>query len=228
MSIARQGIWLCPECGNHEPWKTRDQDTNQIDRKCSNCDKRARVTLNRSNSGKGRKRNYQIWERDSTIDFGKIIEEARKRNNKTLGDGVTRTKSEKATQEQLPPIWGLDWGPKNALLFIQKLPEEKARKELLRFVAERHDGYLELISEVWMSMQLPTQFNGDTYHQFTKQFCQEVSKSLDERIWKPELSIIEGEEVIPMRDTELYLKRRKKRLMRYQTMSQKSCLRFKC
>ena len=214
MSIARQGIWLCPECGNHEPWKTRDQNTNQIDRKCSNCDKRARVTLNRSNSGKGRKRNYQIWERDPTIDFGKIIEEAKKRNNKTLGDRVTRTKSEKATQEQLPPIWGLDWAPKNALLFTKKLPEEKVRKELLRFVAERHDGYLELISEVWMSMQLPTQFNGDSYHQFTKQFCQEVSKSLDERIWKPELSIIEGDEVIPMRDTELYLKRRKKRFMR--------------
>ena len=38
MSIARQGIWLCPECGNHEPWKTRDRETNQIDRKCSNCD----------------------------------------------------------------------------------------------------------------------------------------------------------------------------------------------
>ena len=159
MSTGRQGIWLCPECGNHEPWKTRDRETNQIDRKCSNCDKRARVTLNRSNSGKGRKRNYQIWEREPTIDFGKIIEEAKKRNNKTLKNEVTRAKSEKATQEQLPPIWGLDWVPKNALFFTKKLPEEKVRKELLRFVAERHDGYLELISEAWISMQPSTQFN---------------------------------------------------------------------
>ena len=31
MSIARQGIWLCPECGNYEPWKSRDPDTNHID-----------------------------------------------------------------------------------------------------------------------------------------------------------------------------------------------------
>ena len=40
MTIARQGIWLCPECNNHEVWKTRDVDTKQIDRKCSHCNKK--------------------------------------------------------------------------------------------------------------------------------------------------------------------------------------------
>ena len=84
MSIARQGIWLCSKCGNYEPWKTRDHDTNQIDRKCSNCDKRARFTLNRSKSGKGRKRNYQIWERDTSINYDLIIAEAEKRNEKLI------------------------------------------------------------------------------------------------------------------------------------------------
>ena len=215
MSIARQGIWLCPECGNYEPWKSRDPDTNHIDRKCSNCNKRARFTLNRSNSGKGRKRNYHIWERDSSIDFKQIIDEARRRNEKILdANNSTEVISEKTTQEQLPPIWGLDWSPKDSLTFTKKLTEAEVRSELLRFVAERHDGYLEFIAEEWRDMQPPNQFNGEKYHQFTKQFCIRVSKSLDERIWKPELLSIGDEEIIPRRNTELYLKRRKQRFMR--------------
>ena len=82
MAIARQGIWLCPGCGNHEVWKTREKNTNQIDRKCSNCSKRARVTLDRSGTGKGRKRNFKIWERDLNISFSEVIEEAKRRNGK--------------------------------------------------------------------------------------------------------------------------------------------------
>jgi len=215
MSIARQGIWLCPECGKYEPWKTRDASTNLIDRSCSNCKKRARFTLNRSASGKGRRRNYHIWERDLSIDFKQIIQEANKRNEKSHQiDENTDVTSENITQEQLPPIWGLNWSPKHALLFTKKLPEEDARSELLRFIAERHDGHLEFISREWREMQPPSQFDGGTYHQFTKQFCIKISKSLDERIWKPELLIIGEDEIIPRRNTELHLKRRKQRFIR--------------
>ena len=100
------------------------------------------------------------------------------------------------------------------MTFTKKLTEAKVRGELLRFVAERHDGYLEFIAEEWRDMQPPNQFNGEKYNQFTKQFCIRVSKSLDERIWKPELLSIGDEEIIPRRNTELYLKRRKQRFMR--------------
>jgi 2-oxoisovalerate dehydrogenase E1 component len=215
MSIARQGIWLCSKCGNYEPWKTRDHNTNQIDRKCSSCDKRARFTLNRSKSGKGRKRNYQIWERDTSINYDQIIVEAHKRNEKLIEkeDDIGKN-TKKISQEQLPPIWGLDWSPKEALFFSKKLPEEKVRKELLRFVAERHDGYLEFIADEWKKIQSPSQFDGKRYHQLTQEFCTKISKSLEERIWKPELSIIGEEEIIPRRDTKLYLNRRKKRFIR--------------
>ena len=218
MSIARQGIWLCPECGNYEVWKTRDIDTNHIDRKCSKCNKRARFTLNRSTSGKGRKRNYEIWERDLSVDFNEIIQEASRRNNKEettrIESKTSEQKMQSESQDNLPHIWGLDWSPKKPLSFTRKLSREEVKKELLRFIAERHDGYLEIIATEWDRMKLPIEFNGINYHQFSKDFCAKVSKTLDERIWKPELLSIGEEEVIPRRKTDLYLKRRCQRFIR--------------
>ena len=117
MTIARQGIWQCPDCNNHEVWKTRDESTNQIDRKCTNCNKRVRMTLDRSDSGKGRKRGFQIWERDLSIDFVEIIEEAKRRNYNQSNESeyveITAPSEKKPSQEELPPIWGANWSPKN-------------------------------------------------------------------------------------------------------------------
>ncbi len=170
MSIARQGIWLCPECGNYEVWKTRDIDTNHIDRKCSKCNKRARFTLNRSTSGKGRKRNYEIWERDLSVGFNEIIQEASRRNNKEetirIESEISEQKMQSESQDNLPHIWGLDWSPKKPLSFTRKVSREEVKKELLRFIAERHDGYLEIIAAEWDMMKLPIEFNGINYHQF--------------------------------------------------------------
>ena len=218
MAIARQGIWLCPACNNHEAWKTRDKDTNQIDRRCSGCSKRARVTLDRSESGKGRKRNFRIWERDLSIDFKEIIEEAKRRNEKSSNknnlEEYAEESSEVPSQEDLPPIWGARWAPKKALIFSKEANELEIRKELLRFVAERHEGYLEFIAKKWMELKPPSMFDGEKYHAFSIKFSEYIFEALNERVWKADLSIIEGEEVIPRRNTELYLRRRNIRFIR--------------
>ncbi len=218
MTIARQGIWLCPECNNHEVWKTRDRETKQIDRKCSYCNKRARVTLDRSDSGKGRKRNFQIWERDLSISFEDVKEEAKRRNRdvpRGLKDSVINPPAkEKSTQEELPPIWGAKWKPNKPLVFTKKLKEIKVRKEILRFVAERHDGYLEFVLKEWIGMKPPPEFNGKTFHKFSIMFCDILSNSLKERLWAADLALIGDDEIIPRRKTELYLGRRNVRFLR--------------
>ena len=218
MTIARQGIWLCPTCNNHGAWKTRDKETNQIDRKCSNCSKRARVTLDRSESGKGRKRNFQIWERDISIDFKEIILEAERRNEKTSNRDEEERSIDKVNeipnQEDLPPIWGAKWIPRRALIFSKEIDELEIRKELLRFVAERHEGYLELIAKKWNELKPPSVFDGEKYHAFSIKFCEYIFETLKERVWSADLAIIEGKEVIPMREAELYLERRNIRFIR--------------
>jgi hypothetical protein len=218
MAIARQGIWQCPVCDSFEVWKTRDKDTNQIDRKCSNCKKRARVTLDRSDSGKGRKRGFAIWERDVNIDFKEIIAEAERRNKKNseISEYIETTAptGKKPSQEELPPIWGAKWSPKKPLIFTKKVDESEVRKELLRFVTERHDGYLEFVLKEWVKRMPPSDFSGKTYHEFTILFCRELAKSLKERLWMPELSIIGSNEVIPRRKSELFLERRNIRFLR--------------
>ena len=218
MTIARQGVWQCPDCNNHEVWKTRDESTNQIDRKCTNCNKRVRVTLDRSDSGKGRKRGFQIWERDLSIDFVEIIEEAERRNYNQSDESeyveITAPSEKKPSQEELPPIWGANWSPKKSLRFTKKIDELNVRKEILRFVTERHDGYLEFVAKEWNKQKPPLNFTGNTYHEFSMRFCRELSKSLKERIWTPELAIIGRDEVIPRRKSDLFLERRNIRFLR--------------
>ena len=82
MGIARQGIWQCQSCANHYVWKTRNINTKGIDRECSKCSKRVRVTLDRSKTGQGRKRMVKIWERDVSIDFLHVKAEVERRNKK--------------------------------------------------------------------------------------------------------------------------------------------------
>ncbi len=219
MAIARQGIWLCPECGNHEVWKTREKNTNQIDRKCSNCSKRARVTLDRSGTGKGRKRNFKIWERDLNISFSEVIEEAKRRNGKRDHEpeipGIDDTSINKTpSQSELPPIWGAKWNPKKPLIFIKNINQLDVKRELMLFVAERHDGYLEFVSSKWNEEKTPSSFNGTTYHEFSIEFCRKISHALTERLLAPELAIIEDEEIIPRRSSELYIGRRNIRFLR--------------
>ena len=52
------------------------------------------------------------------------------------------------SQGQMPPIRGKNWSPDGALEFVNSLPADAAKSELLRFAAERHDGHLQLVA-VW-------------------------------------------------------------------------------
>ena len=176
------------------------------------------MTLDRSDSGKGRKRGFQIWERDLSIDFAEIIEEAKRRNynqsNESEHVEITAPSEKKPSQEELPPIWGANWSPKKPLRFAKRIDELNVRKEILRFVTERHDGYLEFVAKEWNKQKPPLNFTGNTYHEFSMRFCRELSKSLKERIWTPELAIIGRNEVIPRRKSDLFLERRNIRFLR--------------
>ena len=70
-------------------------------------------------------------------------------------------------QGQLPPIRGKDWSPEGALEFINSLPADAAKGELLRFTAERHDGHLQLVEAVWdfVHRDEPS-FDGEAWHEF--------------------------------------------------------------
>ncbi len=176
------------------------------------------MTLDRSDSGKGRKRGFQIWKRDLNIDFEEIIEEAERRNyNESYQSEHVEIKApseKKPSQEELPPIWGANWSPKKSLRFTKKIDELNVRKEILRFVTERHDGYLEFVAKEWNKQKPPLNFTGNTYHEFSMRFCRELSKSLKERMWLPEIAIIGRDEVIPRRKSELFLERRNIRFLR--------------
>ena len=49
------------------------------------------------------------------------------------------------TQSELPKIWGVDWKPRTHLDFSMDVSMDDLKDELIRFIAERHDGHLRLI-----------------------------------------------------------------------------------
>lgn len=218
MRIARQGIWQCQSCAHHHVWKTRNIDTKGIDRECSKCSKRVRVTLDRSKTGQGRKRMVKIWERDVSIDFLHVKAEVERRNKKE-GEG-SNSLLEKAEeggapdQIDLPPIWGSGWLPSESLNFSQKLISSDAKKELLRFIAERHDGHLEFISKVWEELMPPPSFDGESFHSFSIDINSAIDNGMKELLLTPEFAELSVSEIIPRRDGNLFLERRTVRLLR--------------
>ena len=84
MVVARHGIWQCPFCDNYQIWKTRNQSTIKLDRQCEKCHTRARVTIDRSNTGQGRNRSVNIWERPITVTNEQLTHEITQRNKKLL------------------------------------------------------------------------------------------------------------------------------------------------
>ena len=53
------------------------------------------------------------------------------------------------TQSQLPHIWGADWKPRAHLDFESEVEISDVKGELIRFIAERHDGHLRLVSWIF-------------------------------------------------------------------------------
>ena len=216
MARARMGIWKCPDCGHYQIWKTRSPDSNSLDRRCNNCGKRIRATIDRSNSGKGRLRAVEIWERAGKFTVNQLENEALRRNlaDNSPQEGTKEMFDEKqASDSELSKIWGKDWKPDGALDFPVKIKTEFARKEAIRFVAERHDGHLELVSECWESLTRVKNMDGEEFHTFSKQFVSELESRLMERLLDSSLVEIENSEIIPRRKGRLFISRRISRFL---------------
>ena len=217
----RRGIWRCPSCSTHQTWKSRDKATTRLDRKCTSCSTRIRVTLNRSDSGRGRKQQAEVWERSFETSMEELQSEANLRNSDETEVGSGEKNSGPVNQQDLPPLWGGGWRPKAPLDFPSTLPQETARSELMRFLVERHDGHVESAFECWNSLNPPERFNGKSFHEFCESFCDSFERRLTERIYEPGLATLATKEIIPRRSGSAYLDRRAVRMMRDVTL----CLR---
>ena len=86
-------------------------------------------------------------------------------------------------QGDLPEIFGSDWEPKETLEFIQPLLQSAAKREVMLFVAQKHDGRIALISDVWdhIISNEPKQFEGPSWHKFcTVLFMPLVKQSMQQ------------------------------------------------
>ena len=223
MVLARIGIWKCPECGLHQIWKTRSSNANKLDRKCSKCEKRVRTTLDRSSSGKGRTRSVEIWERDPRAKIGILEEEVSRRNAGLSLEEETPdvTLSNDGPQSLLPKIWGSGWKPELPLKFPYRVPADDVRNELLGFIAERHDGHLDVVSGCWDNLKMPNHLDGDGFHEFSEMLVSELEVTLADRLLGPNLSSLGKTEIIPRRSGEVFLERRMERFL----VDVKICLR---
>ncbi len=210
----RRGIWRCPSCSTHQTWKSRDKATTRLDRKCTSCNTRIRVTLNRSDSGRGRKQQAEVWERPFDTSMEELQSEAELRNFDEAEVVSEEKNPSHISQQDLPPLWGAGWRPKAPLDFSSTLPQETARSELMRFLVERHDGHVESGFECWNSLNPPERFNGNSFHEFCESFCDSFEKRLTERIYEPGLATLATQEIIPRRSGSAYLDRRAVRMMR--------------
>ncbi len=210
----RRGIWRCPSCSTHQTWKSRDKATTRLDRKCTSCKTRIRVTLNRSDSGRGRKQQAEVWERPFDTSMEELQSEAELRNFDEAEVVSEEKNPSHISQQDLPPLWGAGWRPKAPLDFSSTLPQETARSELMRFLVERHDGHVESGFECWNSLNPPERFNGNSFHEFCESFCDSFEKRLTERIYEPGLATLATQEIIPRRSGSAYLDRRAVRMMR--------------
>ena len=117
------------------------------------------------------------------------------------------------TQSELPKIWGADWKPLSHLDFSSDIVISDLKDELIRFIAERHDGHLRLIG--WLFDEISEEYSGKTldgsqFHLFSETFVQKLSENLSKRA---EEAGIMTTEVIPRRGGLLHLSRRTQRFI---------------
>ena len=190
----------------------------RLDRRCGRCGNRARVTLDRSSSGQGRLRTVEIWERGLSTGIDELQEEVVRRDRgeddrAELFEVDVSKQSVDATQADLPVIWGAGWQPGVPLSFTRSLDHRMARELLLTFIAERHDGHLDVVAACWDAAGAPTTFDGVSFHKFSDNLLGEIRERLAERLLEPQLAALEDTEIIPMRTGGLYLSRRAVRFL---------------
>ena len=101
--------------------------------------------------------------------------------------------------------------PDGALEFVNSLPADAAKSELLRFAAERHDGHLQLVAAVWDFVHHDEQsFDGEQWHEFSNRFIDALSQGLSGRT---KVKGLTDGEIIPRRDSNLHLERRGDRFL---------------
>ena len=179
------------------------------------CGSRVRVTLDRSSTGKGRRREVDVWERGLQVRPDELEKECSRRDRKISEQGslVEEGASETPQQTDLPTIYARNWKPSSGLEFSHPLQSLRARGELLRFIAERHDGYLELVAGCWDEERAPASFEGDSYHEFCLDLLTRIGSVLSERILEPLIAEIGESEVIPRRSGTSHLSRRNMRFL---------------
>jgi len=124
-----------------------------------------------------------------------------------------RLKEDAEEQSDLPLMWGVDWRPLVALEFSKSLSREVIRNEILRFVAERWEGHLNLVASV-LENDLPVKsMNGSDFHDWSESFSQNLYEAFDNRLHDIEVGDVLNMEIIPRRDGRLYLSRRRSRFI---------------
>ena len=148
--------------------------------------------------------------------MSKLEEEVERRN-----DGASRSEEIPSDdslgnddpQSILPKIWGAGWKPGFSLEFPQRIESEIVRGALLEFIAERHDGHLNTVSDCWGNLNFPSRLDGGSFHVFSGLLISELESVLSERLLGPNLSSLSESEIIPRRKGEMFLERRMTRFL---------------
>ena len=165
----------------------------------------------------------EIWERDPRAKIEFLEEEVSRRNAGLSLEEETPdiALSNDGPQSLLPKIWGSGWKPGLPLKFPYRVPTNDVRNDLLGFIAERHDGHLDAVSDCWDSLKMPNHLDGDGFHEFSEILVSKLEIRLADRLLGPNLSSLGKTEIIPRRSGEVFLERRMERFL----VDVKICLR---
>ena len=109
---------------------------------------RARVTLDRSNTGQ--EEMGLLKRRPIDLSANELISEASRRNSKHVKEDVGYSDE----SVQTIPLFGQILVAPCSFSFFGKLKSIDVKRELLRFIAERHDSHLTFISALWDSQKI--------------------------------------------------------------------------
>ena len=116
-------------------------------------------------------------------------------------------------QGDLPRIHGSGWKPSGPLDFATPLLADAARAELLRFMAERHQGLIPVAVEAWdASVDGAEVFDGASWHAFSEAFIDAFALRAAEQAGHLD-GVDAAEEIIPRRNADLHLGRRLTRVL---------------
>jgi len=114
----------------------------------------------------------------------------------------------------LPNMWGEDWIPTEPLDLVMEINAKVAKIELLRFIVERHDGHLQLVSSAWeqiSSKKKVNTFNGKSWHNFSIELIELIKEFMSYRTEPSGLGDFQDMEIIPRRDLKNFLDRKSQR-----------------